>query len=450
MIKNLFIYLIIFFIASFSAFAQTINLEFPYFAGKTYEFKIVQGDKQIVLQRDTIPKGGKVKLQIPREYKGYKGMAMWYLTNTEQGGGLEMVINNEDFSVTCLDPIPTNENIIYKNSRENSFANANFQKQQDIFAKHDAMLYAVRAYHKTHALYSVFYKEYDVILQAYDQFVKKLKDTPLYAARFREIANLTMGIGSIITQDETLKAQNINDIIVNQLDYEVLYTSNHWGGIINNWVQLQTAVINNDQKLIADAKTILKRLPSNLIYTEFVISLTKELTIAGKDAVITALTQEIKTSNRLLNYEGALSIYQKDLTGKAPNLVVVENTNGKIQSKTINLEKLKNKYTLLVFHVSGCGPCEDLMIGLQDNYKKITANGLEIISISADTDQDVFQNSTASYPWSKKYCDLKGINGINFDNYAILGTPTLYLLDNQGMIIRKMSSLLELLLWSKS
>jgi hypothetical protein len=52
--------------------SQIINLEFPYFAGKTYEFKIVQGEKQVVLRTDTIPKGGKVQLQIPESYNGYK------------------------------------------------------------------------------------------------------------------------------------------------------------------------------------------------------------------------------------------------------------------------------------------------------------------------------------------------------------------------------------------
>lgn len=44
------------FLASFGAKAQTINLEFPYFAGQTYEFKILQGEKQITLTTDTFAK----------------------------------------------------------------------------------------------------------------------------------------------------------------------------------------------------------------------------------------------------------------------------------------------------------------------------------------------------------------------------------------------------------
>ena len=51
---------------SCSANAQIINLEFPYFAGQTYEFKIFQGDRQITLKEDAIPIDGKVQLVIPK------------------------------------------------------------------------------------------------------------------------------------------------------------------------------------------------------------------------------------------------------------------------------------------------------------------------------------------------------------------------------------------------
>jgi thioredoxin-related protein len=447
-----FLYLTALLITSFGVNAQTINLEFPYFAGKTYDFKIVQGNKLIVLQNDTIPQGGKVQLTIPEKHKGYKGMALWYITNSRDGGGLDLVINNEDFSVTCLDSIPSSKSIVYKNTKENIFSNSNYQKQQAIFAKHDAMLYATRAYDKSHALYPVFEKEYAVIIETYNRYVKALKNTDLYAARFREITNITMGIGTIITQDENLKAENINDIIVNQLDYEVLYTSNHWGGVINTWVQLQTMVLKDDGQMIKEARTLLNRMPNNQIYTDFVNSLTFELTKAGKDNIIAALMPEIKAGNKLQNYNAHLSIYEKDLTGKAPNLEIIEHTddiNGHSRlAKIIDLSKMKGKHTLLVFYQSGCGPCEELMAGLKTNYKELVAQGLEIVSLSSDLSEDVFKNAAEQFPWENKYCDLKGMGGINFENYAVLGTPTLFLIDKKGMVLQKMATISEVLDWS--
>lgn len=447
-----FLYLTALLITSFGATAQTINIEFPYFAGKTYDFKIVQGNKLIVLQNDTIPKGGKVQLTIPEKHKGYKGMALWYITNSRDGGGLDLVINNEDFSVTCLDSIPSPKSIVYENTKENIFAATNYQKQQAIFAKHDAMLYATRAYDKNHKLYPVFEKQYAVIIEAYNQYVKALKNTNLYAARFREITNITMGIGAIITQDESLKAKNINDIIVNLLDYEVLYTSNHWGGVINNWVQLQTMVLKDDSQMIKEARILLNRMPNNQIYTDFVNSLTYELTKAGKDNIIAALMPEIKAGNKLQNYNAHLSIYEKDLTGKAPNLEIIEHTddiNGHSRlAKIIDLSKMKGKHTLLVFYQSGCGPCEELMAGLKTNYKDLVAQGLEIVTVSSDLSEDVFKNAAEQFPWENKYCDLKGMGGINFENYAVIGTPTLFLIDKKGMILQKMATISEVLDWS--
>ncbi len=292
--KKRYIYVIALCISCATATAQTISLEFPYFAGNTYEFKIVQGNKHIVLQKDTIPKGGNVQLKIPLKYKGYKGMAMWYITNSATGGGLEMVINNEDFSVSCLDSIPSTKNIIYTNSPENIFLKSSSQEQQALFAKHDAMLAATKAYtDKNSRLYRVFNKEYTRVLKAYNKYAKKLQDTNLYAARFREITNLTMGIGSIITQDENIKAKNINMIIVHQLDFEALFTSNHWGGVLNTWVQLHVNVLKNDAQLISDTTTILKRITSGIVYSQFLISLTKALKKAGKETVITAVTEEL-------------------------------------------------------------------------------------------------------------------------------------------------------------
>jgi hypothetical protein len=42
-----FLYLTALFLVSFGVNAQTITIEFPYFAGKTYDFKIVQGNKSL-------------------------------------------------------------------------------------------------------------------------------------------------------------------------------------------------------------------------------------------------------------------------------------------------------------------------------------------------------------------------------------------------------------------
>ncbi len=71
--------------------------------------------------------------------------------------------------------------------------------------------------------------------------------------------------------------------------------------------------------------------------------------------------------------------------------------------------------------------------------------GFRIITIAADTDEKVFKDSSLPFQWDDNYCDLEGANGINFKNYAVIGTPTMYILDSNGSIQGKMATISELL-----
>lgn len=444
--NSLVILLLVTFYASYS---QTINLEFPYFAGQTYSFKIFQGEKQISLREDTIPKGGKIQLHIPKEYKGYKGMAQWYLTNSKTGGGLDLILNNENFSVSCLDSIPTSKSIVYKNTQENIYDKEKYRQQQQLFEKHDAMLATTRAYQADTPIYQWASEEYAKILQQYNTYSKSLSNSPLYAAKFRQIVNLTKGIGTIITLNEKEKASNINDFIVNELDYEILYTSNHWSGIINNWVQLQTRILKNDAQFTSETITILSRIQSNKVYTDYVATLTKELSRAGKDDLIEALKTVVTSSKKLLNFEGSLSVYQVSLSSKAPDLIISTTTDNTVDYTTVlKTDQLQSQYSLLLFYESGCGHCENAIATLKKNYQSLVAKNLKIISLSADTEESVYQKTIAEFPWSDNYCDFKGISGVNFKNYGVLGTPTMFLLDSKGIIIKKIATIDELISWS--
>lgn len=430
--------------------AQTIDLEFPYLTGKTFDFTIFAGDNRLKIGEGTIPKGGKVQLTIPEQYKGYKGMAQWYLTNSATGGGLDLIINNEDFSVTCLDSIPTEKSIVYKNTTENIYDKTNYKKQQDLFEKHDAMLATTRAYTPTSELHQLATKEYNNIIKQYETYSNNLKQSTLYAAKFRQIVNVTLGIGTVITTDEKEKANNINDFITNELSFEVLYTSNHWGTIISSWVELHTMVLKDDAKLVKDGITILNRIKSDSIYTDFVISLTKELNRVGKDDALFALILPVKNSKKLLNYEGVLNIFKQDLSGKAPDLVFPNPGGDKQKNQILKTDKLNSKYTLLLFYQSECGHCETAIAALKSQYKNLTDKSIKIISIAGDLNLETFTKTASTFPWKDKYRDEEGMNGVNFKNYAVIGTPAMYLLDSKGMIVKKPATSDELLEWFKT
>ena len=110
--------------------------------------------------------------------------------------------------------------------------------------------------------------------------------------------------------------------------------------------------------------------------------------------------------------------------------------------KTTQLESL---YTLLVFYKSDCGSCELTIKELIQNFPLLKEKGFRIIAISADENETIFTNTASQFPWKDTYCDLKGAQGSNFNKYAILGTPTLYLLDSKGVIIEKPATVEQLI-----
>lgn len=84
---------------------------------------------------------------------------------------------------------------------------------------------------------------------------------------------------------------------------------------------------------------------------------------------------------------------------------------------------------------------------LPGNYENMKKSGIDIIAIASDQSEQVFKNTSKNFPWARTYCDFDGKNGINFKNYAVMGTPTMFLIDKDGKILRKVASFMELLEW---
>ena len=62
---------------------------------------------------------------------------------------------------------------------------------------------------------------------------------------------------------------------------------------------------------------------------------------------------------------------------------------------------------------------------------------------------DGLNGFAAAFPWKDTYCNLEGFNGVNFKNYAVTGTPTMFVLDSKGVILKKIATIEQLLTWSE-
>ncbi|MFA5904129.1 MAG: redoxin domain-containing protein, partial [Desulfobacula sp.] len=81
--------------------------------------------------------------------------------------------------------------------------------------------------------------------------------------------------------------------------------------------------------------------------------------------------------------------------------------------------------------------CEDALIDLANKYKRLAEQKVRVIAISGDTTEKGFEKKLNYHQWPDNYCDLTGMNGVNFINYGVLGVPTLFLIDKEGMVLEK-------------
>ena len=427
--------------------AQSAEMNFPHFAGKHYDFTIFQGNDQKVIYKGIIPQNGKFRLTIPKEYVPYHGMSRWLITGTAEGGGLDMYIPGKDFSVSCIVAQPTEESIIYTNNTGNTQLSKLSREQQKILFQYEAMQQSLKAFTPTDVNYPVFQQEYQNQTKAYSNFQDKLRTNSDYISQFLQIVNITKGISPVLTEkeeEEEDKAKNIHQYIINELDWQVLYTSGFWSSIISTWINIHTQLINDPKQFAEDFRKISSKINSDVIYTSLAQRTAYYLSQKGQDEYIAMIAPMITGSGKISKFDGDLASYTKGITGsQAPDLIIPKDTNNKKQiTKTLKTGDNTSQQTILFFYQSAdCDECDKQLLQLKDNYQKLVDKGIHIITLSADKDKAEYNNKAKTFPWKDNYCDYLGVNGDNYKNYGVTGVPTLILIDANGKIISRGASI---------
>ncbi len=105
-----------------------------------------------------------------------------------------------------------------------------------------------------------------------------------------------------------------------------------------------------------------------------------------------------------------------------------------VTGKIISLDNYKNKFVLLTFWASWCGPCVEEIPALKKIRETYPSNKLELISVTLDEDSTKFAEAVKKYQinWRQIYGDKDLVK-----KYGVIGIPEIYLIDKIGKIIYK-------------
>jgi len=394
--------------------AQKITIDLPHFADKEYVWVVFVGEKLDTVARGTLDMNGQTVLTVPPAYKNWQGMSNCLLAS---GGGLQLILNGEkDFTGGCAVAAPTVNDIYYTGSEENSFLLEQYKRQQGLLSKASAIAAAMQAYTPEEPFYKAVSKEKKALEKRYAKLQRQTAESPLFAARIRQISDFCSGIGSRLDLTEKEMIEEGRQYAREVVDFSQLWNSGMWKPFFSQWINLEMSQ-KNDSLLVADSHAILAREQDDNMRMILVKKMLLLFTQYGKENLLSQLGME----DLLSPGNQAPKLYLPDSTRIVP-------TN-----------------SLVIFYESGCGNCENELVQLRGNYPVLQARNIRVISVSADTDEDVYKKNADTFPWEQKLCDFKGFDGMNFRNYAVIGTPTIYVIDGKGTITGRYSRLADYL-----
>jgi len=110
-----------------------------------------------------------------------------------------------------------------------------------------------------------------------------------------------------------------------------------------------------------------------------------------------------------------------------------------VNGNPLSISKYKGKVVLVDFWATWCMPCVIKLPEIQKAYDKFHDQGFEVVGVSLDVDKDKLQQfvKQRKMPWPQFFDGKRWENKLAV-KYGIDQTPTGYLLDRNGKIIKKL------------
>lgn len=193
---------------------------------------------------------------------------------------------------------------------------------------------------------------------------------------------------------------------------------------IEQWTRLHAADVNFIPKARLLIDSVAEHSPDKL--ENFVRQMTGILCLDGKEHLAISLAtypHGLDLSGEEPSEIGKRLLTQLQLSGSYAPALPGKEVNRKI-----------DKGLIVLFFESDCPNCHFLIDELSAAQDSLTKAGIQIMSISSDTDPNIYNTYAEQLPWTNKYCDYNSFSGDYFKLWGVASTPTMFFVDNRNIV----------------
>ena len=433
------------------ALPQRIELDFPKLSGETVWIYTFSGSRvdSVNIRLDNRGKASVDYIQIERNVStksaDYQGIAYFHIP--EKGGG-DFILSEKRLLITCPEEQFHGGMLEFPQSAENKFFRYVFQRKAYLSGQME-WLKAGEGFRVKSEELRVKGEEgfdwlYDKMVEENAREIRLLEDTVkkssfLYAARLYEVIQYMQELYNTVQSLDQVQIKERIEEMENDLDIRALYHSGNLWTDVHNYYQGLFVGADADSVQTVYARSILTTL-KRLEDPFFTAFLTTALTVCERTNRTKA--QEVMLNDFIRTYP-ALPVHDPMLLRY---LGLLNISKGSQAPPVAGLSRPLSGKAILIFFESDCALCVNEVEQLIKRYGEFSEKGYRIVSVSADIHDNNYMSFSARFPWDKadRLCDFKGFGGDNFKNFGIIGTPTIFVIDENGIIKSKNAAVSEI------
>ncbi|GHT03694.1 hypothetical protein FACS189440_07160 [Bacteroidia bacterium] len=407
-----------------------MKFDFPAYAEKSLQLYYSYGSKvdSVIV---ALNKTGQADVNFPdKDFHGFIQLA-------DRGVELtEFIVGEPALNIVCQAPVANTQTISFPGSDENAFFHTNLNLQSQLTAKLGWLQAGYQFYGYNPGVITFVQQESKNIQDSIQTLTYTIDHSPLYAARFIQWVGFLNRMYEARQQRDPAKIQAAISEMETTADINTLYTAGQlWNTASDIYFSLfgQTETPNAQVEYALSINRIAARLSGGVQESFFAA------------AVVQCERYQWTQAQEMIVQQIALSYENIDtLSPRLQRLLGTQKTRkGAPAPEIMGLTQPVNQALLVIFYESGCGHCQAQLAILKENYPAIRDQGVRVVTISADESQEVYEYHSKDFPWPDKLCDYKGFAGVNFINYGVLGTPGIYMIDKDGILLGRYGTILD-------